>query len=145
MGGRLDGGHIAMRTLRDTLLSSETALPLLLFIARIQSQILFSTATPDLKLISHLYDTAQDVLMQFTEFLVAGAKSIEDIAKIMPPMAVLLGEIGLAVPVAFQLVRPILRAALLKSKFLNPIPKVKHMKLITTSSMNATITANDFD
>jgi hypothetical protein len=40
---------------------------------------------------------------------VAGAKSIEDIALIMPPMTFLLKEIGLAVPVAFQLVRPIMR------------------------------------
>ena len=103
---------IAARALREALVLSETAIPLLLLIAQNRSRILFCTDTPQLKLVSHLYDTAHDVLMQFTDFLVAGARWIEDIAKLMPPMRSLLGETGLAVPVAFQLVRPIMRAAL---------------------------------
>lgn len=71
MGGgvRESQSRVAMKTLRDTLLSSETAVPLLLLIAQIRSRILFNTDTPQLKLISHLFDTAQDVLMQFTDFL----------------------------------------------------------------------------
>ena len=64
----------AAKILRDSLLSSDAAIPLLLLIAQIRSRILFCTETRELKLISHLYDTAQDVLMQFTDFLVAGAR-----------------------------------------------------------------------
>lgn len=98
--------------LREELIGSHTAIPLLLMIAQVRSRLLHDAETTQLKLISHLYDTAQDVLMQFTEFLVAGAKSIESIAELMPDLSVLLDEVGLAVPVAFQLVRPLLRAAL---------------------------------
>jgi hypothetical protein len=98
--------------LRDELIGSQTAIPLLLFIAQVRSRLLHDAASTQLKLISHLYDTAQDVLMQFTEFLVGGAKSLESIASLMPDLSVLLDEVGLAVPVAFQLVRPLLRAAL---------------------------------
>lgn len=98
--------------LRDELVGSNTAIPLLLMIAQVRSRLLHDEENNQLKLISHLYDTAQDVLMQFTEFLVAGARSIESIAELMPDLSVLLGEVGLAVPVAFQLVRPLLRAAL---------------------------------
>lgn len=98
--------------LREELIGSQTAIPLLLMIAQVRSRLLHDPETTELKLISHLYDTAQDVLMQFTEFLVAGAKSFESIAELMPELSVLLDEVGLAVPVAFQLVRPLLRAAL---------------------------------
>lgn len=49
---------------------------------------------------------------QFTDFLVAGSKSIEPIVALMPPLSALLGQVGLAVPVALELVRPIMRAAL---------------------------------
>ena len=102
----------ATAILRDELIGSQTAIPLLLMIAQVRSRLLHDPDTTQLKLISHLYDTAQDVLMQFTEFLIAGAKSIESIATLMPDLSVLLGEVGLAVPVAFQLVRPLLRGAL---------------------------------
>ncbi|KAJ1415485.1 transcription factor/nuclear export subunit protein 2-domain-containing protein, partial [Ochromonadaceae sp. CCMP2298] len=97
--------------LREELVGSQTAIPLLLFIAQVRSRLLHDPATEQLKLISHLYDTAQDVLMQFAEFLVAG-KSVESVAVLMPDLRSLLGEVGLAVPVCFQLVRPLLRAAL---------------------------------
>jgi THO complex subunit 2 len=102
----------AMNALRDELMSSNTALPMLLFIAQVKSKILYNTETTQLKLISYLFDTCQEVLMQFTEFLVAGSKSIEVIAKLMPSFSSMINEIGLAIPVAFQLVRPIVRAAL---------------------------------
>jgi THO complex subunit 2 len=102
----------ATTILRDELTTSQTAIPMLLLLAQVRSRLLHDEDTKQLKLISHLYDTAQDVLMQFTEFLVAGAKSLESIAALMPDMSVLLDEVGLEVPVAFQLVRPLLRAAL---------------------------------
>jgi hypothetical protein len=54
--------------------------------------------------------------MLFMEFLLvseAGKKgALDDILALMPPMHSLLTEIGLSIPVAFQLVRPIIRAAL---------------------------------
>ena len=102
----------AMMILRDELMNSSTAIPLLLFIAQIRSRILHDQNLKQIKLISHLYDTCQDVLMQFTSFLVAGSKSLETIASQMPDFSILIEEVGLAVPVAFQLVRPLLRAAL---------------------------------
>jgi hypothetical protein len=77
---------------------------------------LFDQNLKQIKLISHLYDTSQDVLMQFTSFLVAGSKSLETIANQMPDFAILLEDVGLTVPVAFQLVRPLLRAALQQGK-----------------------------
>ena len=46
------------------------------------------------------------------DFLVASSKSLETIANQMPDFSILLEEVGLSVPVAFQLVRPLCRAAL---------------------------------
>lgn len=110
----------AVRVLRDTMLSSGTALPLLLFIAQSRSNILYQNtegSSTQLKLISYLYDTCQDVLMQFTDFLLssgtnANGKGAESLVEVMPPMRYLLGDVGLAIPIAFQLVRPLVRAAL---------------------------------
>ena len=56
--------------------------------------------------------------MQFTDFLVGDVRKIEEIALIMPSMSSLLGDVGLSVPIAFQLVRPLIRAALQKSKYM---------------------------
>jgi hypothetical protein len=98
--------------LREELIKSGAALPLLLFIAQLRNNLLFDSEMRHLKLISHLYDTAQDLLIQFTDFLVAEAKSMEYIANMMPPIDDLISEIGLSVPVVFQLTRPLLRAAL---------------------------------
>ena len=51
--------------------------------------------------------------MQFTEFLVGGhIKSMETLACLMPSFSSMVEEVGLAVPIAFQLVRPIVREAL---------------------------------
>lgn len=102
----------AVRILRETMISSGTALPLLLFIAQTRSKIVFKAETSQLKLISFLYDTCQDVLTQFTDFLVGGTRSVETMIEVMPPMNELINEIGLSIPVAFQLVRPLVRAAL---------------------------------
>jgi THO complex subunit 2 len=119
----------AVRVLRDSLLSSKTALPMLLFIAQIRSNIIFGGVdSKELKLLAYLYDTCQDVLMQFTDFLVGSVQmpgsndgngkgngnsnNTESILEMMPSMKTLLVDIGLAVPVAFQLVRPLVRLAL---------------------------------
>lgn len=110
----------AVRILREIMLSSGTALPLLLFIAQSRNTILYqnnSNTTSQLKLISYLYDTCQDVLMQFTDFLLSSGsinngKSVESLVDVMPSMSYLLGDVGLAIPIAFQLVRPLVRAAL---------------------------------
>lgn len=102
----------AISSLRRELISSGTALPLLILIAQTRLKLLFSTDSSELKLISHLHDTCQDVLMQFSDFLVAGDASLETIATMMPPLGVLIGDLGLSLPVAFTLVRPLVRAAL---------------------------------
>ena len=102
----------AVLLLREELMTSGTALPILLFIAKLRSRVLFYTDSKHLKFISYLYDTCQDVLMQFTEFLVAGSKTIESVAVMMPSIKSMIDEIGLTLPVVFQLIRPIVRAAL---------------------------------
>eukprot|EP01035_Chromulina_nebulosa_P018828 gene18828-24607_t len=102
----------ASRILRDELMNSGSALPLLLFIAQIRQKVLFTNESRELKLLSHLYDTSTDVLVQFADFLVANAKNIETIVCIFPPARQLVEDIGLSLPVMFQLVRPLLRAAL---------------------------------
>ena len=66
----------AMSILREELINSGAALPLLLLIAQVRTKTLYETETTELKLISHLYDTCQDVLMQFTDFLISGSKAI---------------------------------------------------------------------
>lgn len=48
----------ASQVLRDELIASQTALPLLLFIAKIRSKVLYDGEMP-LKVVSNLYDTAQ--------------------------------------------------------------------------------------
>eukprot|EP01031_Cornospumella_fuschlensis_P030654 gene30654-37039_t len=98
--------------LRDELLASGTALPLLLFIAQIRSRVLFEQDEIPLKLISQLYDTAQDVLMQFSDFLVTDGKALQTIASVMPSFPTLVHDIRLSMSVAFQLVRPLVRSAL---------------------------------
>jgi hypothetical protein len=70
----------AITVLRDELINSGTALPLLLFIAQVRTKTLYETETKELKLISYLYDTCQDVLMQFTHFLLSGSKAIASVA-----------------------------------------------------------------
>ena len=141
--GRETVSKRAVRVLREELLSSGTAIPLLLFIAQYRSRLAYQEegeAEDDggrkqsLKLVSHLFDGCQDVLMQYTEFLMqaftvpgssdkatvgdgadTGRRGDEhDIAALMPPLQSLLVDYGLSVPVAFQLVRPLLRAALLR-------------------------------
>ena len=47
-------------------------------------------------------------------------RKIEEISSMMPLMGNLLGTVGLSIPVAFQLVRPLIRAALQKSKYAWP-------------------------
>ena len=102
----------ATQLLRQELIRSQTAIPLLLLTAQVRSRLLFDCEKTQLKLISHLFDTAQDVLVQFTDFLVSEAQELRPVAQSMPSLATLLGDVGLSVPVAFQLVRPFMRAAL---------------------------------
>jgi hypothetical protein len=56
----------SVTTLRDELLESGTALPLLLYTAQARDRIAYEFQSNQLKLISHLYDTAQNVFIQFT-------------------------------------------------------------------------------
>jgi THO complex subunit 2 len=104
----------AQTLLRDELLDSKTAIPILLFMAKIRSKIIYDTDTTELKLISTLSDTCQDLLIQFSDFLLGStlsSKAMETISSIMPSLSTLIDEIGLALPVAFQLVRSLMRQA----------------------------------
>ena len=112
-----------METLRNSLLSSRTALPMLLFIAQIRSNIIFGGVdSKHLKLLAYLYDICQDVLMQFTDFLVSSVNvpasgsgsdnNMNSLLELMPPLKTLLVDIGLAIPVTFQLIRPLVRLSL---------------------------------
>lgn len=130
--------------LRSELISSGVAVPLLLLIAQYRSRIAYQVSNSpvdlrnlenvakydpyeeeagNLKVISHLLDICQDMLMQYTEFLLNVDDSKEDISShylfdfslldVLPSMYELLYDKKLSIPVAFQLVRPILRSALL--------------------------------
>lgn len=105
---------LAIKYLRDELMSSAAALPLLLFIAQIRNRMLFVSESIDLGILFQLYDMSQDVLIQYTDFLFLGAKDIETVASFMPSFDELVDGIGLSLPIAFQLVRPLLRAMLTK-------------------------------
>ena len=77
MGGLVKEGapKKAIRYLREELTKTQTAFPLLYLISKIRSNIIFNIDTTHLKLVSHMYDVCQDVLIQFTEFLVLGGLS----------------------------------------------------------------------
>ena len=60
--------------LRDELINSGTAIPLLLLISQNSTRTLYGVKSNHLKLISYLYDTCQDVLMQFADFLLSGER-----------------------------------------------------------------------
>ena len=124
MGGA--GAEVASRrassALQDELVKSKTALPILLFIAQVRTKTLYGEASNQLKLISYLYDTCQDVLMQFTDFLLNGTKAISSFAAIMPSLHQLVNEVGLSLPIAFQLVRPLFRAAIQTSHDPDAVP-----------------------
>lgn len=103
--------------LREELLVSQTALPILLLLARIRDAVLFqgdnsNEETLPLKVVSSRYDGVQDVLMQFADFLSADGRSLEVLARAMPSLSVLVSQLHLTVAVACQLARPLLRAAL---------------------------------
>ncbi len=65
-----------IKALREELETTNTAFPLLYLIAQIRSNIINNGESGQkLKLISHMYDICQDVLMQFTDFLILGGLS----------------------------------------------------------------------
>jgi hypothetical protein len=77
MGGQVKEVAVkkSIRILRDELTKTNTALPLLYLTSAIRNNIIFNMETNKLKLVSHIYDICQDVLMQFTDFLVQGTLS----------------------------------------------------------------------
>ncbi|CAM9500809.1 unnamed protein product, partial [Ectocarpus fasciculatus] len=127
MGGLVKEGvpKKAVKHLRDELTKTKTAFPLLYLISKIRSTIIFNIETTELKLVSHMYDVCQDVLMQFTEFLVMGGlngcstkeknEKLELFATSFPSLQELVHDGGLTLAVAFQLIRPLVRIALQSS------------------------------
>lgn len=85
----------AIRYLRDELIKTATAFPLLYLTSKIRSTIIFNLDTPHLKLVSHMHDVCQDVLMQFTEFLVMGGLSGSGTTEKMEKLNALAGIIHL--------------------------------------------------
>ena len=63
-----------------------------LFVIQCRSRIAYCEETTHLQLISRLFDTAQDVLIQFTDFLVGSSRDVTPVAKLMPSFASLLSE-----------------------------------------------------
>ena len=108
----------ASEMLRRALLESSTALPMILYIAQLRKKILYDNNHSTLKLISHLYDTTQDLLIQFTDYLVAvdNLLQLRAVEEMMPYLDGLVYEYGLEVQVALQLVRPLIRAAVKHGK-----------------------------
>jgi THO complex subunit 2 len=106
----------AVKSLRETMHRSGMAMPLVRVIAQLQETIAQqeSHVRHGLKLVSHLIDTCHATLIQFTDFLSAGGTSeaLKDLDAALPPLAVLLGDYKLPVPIVFQLTRPLMRAAL---------------------------------
>ena len=94
------------------MIESDTALPLLLFVAQLRHSLPFDSSSAYLKMISFLCDSTQDLLMQFAEFLLGDCSMGDDIEKEMPSLNALLDDIGLSIPIAFQLARPLIRSSL---------------------------------
>ena len=127
----------AVARLRDELLDSGAALPLMILISQVRQRILFQSECDELKLLSHLYDSAQDVLMQFADFLTSTETSVETIARIMPPLPALTKDLGLSIPVAFTLVRPLIRAALSAGPQSSDVPDhLKEWHPLSTTMLN---------
>jgi THO complex subunit 2 len=114
----------AIESLRRELVESKTALPMIIYMDKLRKKIIYDEGLDNLKLISHLYDTTQDLLMQFTEFLVSGdLNQLESVALTIPYIDDLILEHGLDIQVAFQLVRPLIRAALQHGTDFKAAPK----------------------
>jgi len=131
--------------LRDELLKSETAIPILLFMAKMRSKILNDVDTPELKLTSTMSDSCQDLLIQYSDFLLGSGlspKAMESISTSMPSLNALIEEIGLTLPVAFQLVRPLMRAALSYCEEVTSAPKYLQMWHPFHSDIIATLKKN---
>lgn len=95
MGGQVKELAVkkSIRILRDEFTKTNTALPLLYLTSSIRSNIIFNMETNKLKLVSHMYDVCQDVLMQFTDFLVQGTLStINSAADKIKAMEAIAGE-----------------------------------------------------
>ena len=112
----------AISNLRDELVNSGTALPLLLFISQVRMRTLYKNDSNQLKLVSYLFDTCQDVLNQFTDFLLSGSKALNSVVSVMPSMTFLINDVGLSLPIAFQLTRPLFRAAMQSSEDIEKVP-----------------------
>ena len=72
----------AINNLREELINSGTALPMLLLISQVRMRTLYKNDSNQLKLISYLFDTCQDVLNQFTDFLLSGNKALISVVSI---------------------------------------------------------------
>jgi THO complex subunit 2 len=93
--------------LRDALLNSKLAIPLLILIGQQRSSIIFNTESVHLKLIGDLYDKCQETFLQYTEFL-ATSMSPQTYTSIVPSVLEFCTKFQLEPETAFHAVRPLL-------------------------------------
>ncbi len=112
------------KALRNSLLKSGALFPFLLALAKIKNHILFADTAGDndyggvknvaIKLVSHLHDCSQDILIQYTDFIMEESiDKLEVIAAAFPTFVELIETYQLDISIAFQLSRRFMREALL--------------------------------
>merc|ERR1719309_497292 len=117
--------------LKDSLMDSHLAVPLLLLMAQQGSCVVYQETEKDhLKLVGKLFDQCHDTLVQFGTFL-ANNLSQDDYSKIMPPLPQLLSEFYVNPDIAFFLARPMFNH-LITTKFEDMRKGDKHRKSKTS-------------
>ena len=115
----MDDDVKAQNSLRNSLISSKCAFPILCYVAQMRSQIAhvknekedFGEAV-DLKLLSHLYDNTQMILIQYTDFLFAGSNKLEVLVNEIPSISDLINDWKFTIADIFQVARPYIRESL---------------------------------
>ena len=99
--------------LRQKLFSSTCAFPLFLNLSQIRSCVLHTGNVKSLKLVSHLHGIAQDTFMQYTDYLFGSDLTLlQKFENCLPTVSTMVGDFSLQVSALFQLVRPLVRAAM---------------------------------
>jgi len=103
--------------LKSALQESHLVVPLLIAVATQRQNCIHGDDNAPLKYLGNLFDSCQQVLFQYLEFLLSQYPP-EQFADIMPPLSEVWGSYGLEPSIAFQIVRPGLQRAIQVSSFL---------------------------
>jgi THO complex subunit 2 len=120
----------AVKMLRLAMNRDGIALRFLVLLSKISSSVLFTLDTKHIKLMAHLCDICQEVLMLFVEFITTPTpsvgkpkeKSVQDkeivtnLLKLLPSFYELKVIMRMEFPVLFTVARPLLRAALIENE-----------------------------